>query len=484
MYEQFFGFKQPPFGVTTENYKLFFADTHREALARLVYGMLARKPLIILTGDVGLGKTTILRAALSRVTTHQAVRLVSLPHPLLRPADVLRLIGRALDMKNAPQLRVSDLDMVHQSMLEIVNKGERVVLVIDEAQSLPAETLEFVRLMSNLDAGIAGLFQIVLVGQPELWLTLQKFEFRHLRQRIAIRAEMRRLTSGESREYLRHRLQQAGTALEETFTPAAVKKLLSLGHGAPRRLNCIADNALLLAFGDGSKPVDARFVQLAAATQDKPNERFLRWRHSLRGKAGWLAIPAAVAAGAAITALLMGGPARKSTPATPTATAATAAQATSKPDPSATASIAPAAATVVTPATQRPADTAGTVHATPAPNNNGATPVPPQSAAAPAVTLVSSPACASAGNGTTDCNATTSIKSDATQSTAVFDNVASLQAPHSQKHNNKPRSTDRRAKPQATRAPTPLSSPGDTVTAQLSPAAPILHAATREGNSP
>src|SRR3569623_1845620 len=129
MYEKFFGFKLPPFGTSPDIQQLFFAETHREALARLVYGMLARKPLIILTGDVGLGKSTMLRAALARVTTHQALRVVALPHPLLRPGDVLRLIGRELEMDNAQQLRVSDLDIVHAAMKKVAAEGQRIVLV-------------------------------------------------------------------------------------------------------------------------------------------------------------------------------------------------------------------------------------------------------------------------------------------------------------------------------------------------------------------
>lgn len=291
MYERFFGLRQPPFATSPELQQLFFAETHREALARLVYGILARKPLIILTGDVGLGKSTMLRAALARATSHQALRVVSLPHPLLRPGDVLRIIARELDMPNAQQLRVSDLDAVHEAMKKLVADGQRLALVIDEAQSLPAETLEFVRLMSNLETGLSGNFQIVLVGQPELWEMLQGSEFRHLRQRIAIRAELQPLSKVEAGEYLRHRLKQAGAGIEQIFTKPAVAALIREGHGAPRRLNCIADNALLLAFGDQKKPVDLKHVEIAAETQDKVSNGVFKWRRWFRKPLLWITAP-------------------------------------------------------------------------------------------------------------------------------------------------------------------------------------------------
>lgn len=267
MYLQFFGMSRMPFGARTDGEPIFLAGTHAEALATLVYGLVSAKPLIMLTGDVGLGKTTLLRAALSKVRS-STLRIWNLPHPLIQPQDLLRLLGRTLDMPGADRLRLPDVGEFHRVLLVAAGTGKRFALIIDEAQLLPPLTLEFVRLLSNLDAVARGFFYIVLVGQPELWARLQRPEWRHLRQRIALRAELRPLSSEASADYVRFCMRISNTDAETVLKPSALRALVRRGAGAPRRLNYIADNALLYAFGEGVRPVDARHIRAAAKTLD------------------------------------------------------------------------------------------------------------------------------------------------------------------------------------------------------------------------
>jgi len=267
MYLSFYGLNHPPFGVLPPSQPIYLAEAHREALATVIYGILARKPIFLLTGDVGLGKSTILRAALERVA-QEALRVVEIPHPVLTPVDVLRLLGAALGIAGATRLELADIETVHRAMRDIADAGGRVLLVIDEAQALPPETLEFIRLMSNLEAGARGHFQILLVGQPELLRTLNRHRFRALRQRIAIRSELKSLSSAEAEDYIRFRVELAGGTVEPLFTAGALRNLARRGRGIPRRINAIADNALLLSFGNGVRQLDSNAVRRGAAALD------------------------------------------------------------------------------------------------------------------------------------------------------------------------------------------------------------------------
>jgi type II secretory pathway predicted ATPase ExeA len=267
MYLQFFGMSRMPFGPRTDGEPIFLAGTHAEALATLVYGLVSAKPLIMLTGDVGLGKTTLLRAALSKVRNPK-LRIWNLPHPLIQPQDLLRLLARTLNMPGADRLRLPDVGEFHRVLLVAAGTGKRFALIIDEAQLLPPLTLEFVRLLSNLDAVARGFLYIVLVGQPELWARLQRPEWRHLRQRIALRAELKPLSNQASADYVKFCMQISNVEAGKVLKPSALRALVRRGAGAPRRLNYIADNALLYAFGEGVRPVDARHVRAAAKTLD------------------------------------------------------------------------------------------------------------------------------------------------------------------------------------------------------------------------
>jgi type II secretory pathway predicted ATPase ExeA len=272
MYADFFEFAAMPFDALPDGEDIYLAATHREALSTLVYGVLASKPLVLLTGDVGLGKSTVLATALEQVRTKRKLRIVSMPHPMLRPEEIMRLLGRGLDMKRAEVLKLRHFALLHQALRLTSARGEGTVLVVDEAQGLSHPTLEFLRLLSNIAMKSNCHFQIILVGQQELWATLQLESFRHLRQRVAIRAELKALPRKDARAYLQYRLQRVGSRLEKVFSRGALRTLLRLGRGEPRRLNWIADNALMYAFGDGVRSVSSAHVRAAAGALDGTQE--------------------------------------------------------------------------------------------------------------------------------------------------------------------------------------------------------------------
>jgi general secretion pathway protein A len=267
MYLQHFGMSRMPFGGRPDGAPIFMSPPHAEALATLVYGMVSAKPLIMLTGDVGLGKSTVLGAAIAKVKNPK-LRILTLDHPLLQPRDLLRMLGQTLGMSKATQLSLPDVRELHNEMLVAARDGMRLALIIDEAQLLPSVTLEFVRLLSNLEATARGTFCIVIVGQPELWAQLQRPQWRHLKQRIALRAELKPLSRAASADYLRFCLRIADTDVNYVFTSGALRTLVRRGAGVPRRLNFIADNALLYAFGEGQRPVRARHIRAAANMLD------------------------------------------------------------------------------------------------------------------------------------------------------------------------------------------------------------------------
>jgi general secretion pathway protein A len=268
MYTNFFEFAAMPFDALPEGEDIYLAPTHREALATLVYGVLASKPIVLLTGDVGLGKSTVLATAMQQARSQRPLRVAMLPHPMMRPDEIMRLLGRALDMKRAETLKLRHFALLQHALKLTSDRGQGTVLVVDEAQGLSRTTLEFLRLLSNIAVKANCDFQILLVGQQELWEILKEESFRHLRQRVSIRAELKPLSRKDARAYLQYRLQRVGSTAENVFARGALRTLLRHGHGVPRRLNAIADNALMYAFGDESRTVASAHVRAAVDALD------------------------------------------------------------------------------------------------------------------------------------------------------------------------------------------------------------------------
>ncbi len=248
MYFNFFGLRTKPFNTTPDPDFLYLSPGHKQALGSMIYGIEEKKGFIAVTGQVGLGKTTILRSFLNQ--NHQANQeTVYLLNPNLSFTSLLKTLLRELGHDPLEGDDAEMLEQLHFVLIEKYREGRTVVLLIDEAQNMPVDTLENLRILSNLETPKDKLIQIVLLGQPELDILLDRYELRQLRQRIAVRAIIHPLSKPESFEYIRHRLDKAGGEGKKIFTNSALALIVQEAKGIPRRLNILCDNALVTAFG-------------------------------------------------------------------------------------------------------------------------------------------------------------------------------------------------------------------------------------------
>ncbi len=263
MYLEFFGFAERPFNVTPDPRFLYLSAHHQEALAILTYGVRERKGFLVLTGEVGSGKTTLLHTLLDRLDPN--VRAAYLFNTSLSQADLLRAV---VEDFGVPTTATSVGDMLadlNAWLIDRLVRGENSVLIIDEAQNLSPELLESVRLLSNLETSKEKLLQLVLVGQPELNLTLNHPSLRQLKQRISLRYHIPPLTRTETLDYIVQRLRIAG-ASGHVFTDRALDEIYYYSRGIPRLINILADNALLTAYAREARAADADAV--AEAVRD------------------------------------------------------------------------------------------------------------------------------------------------------------------------------------------------------------------------
>ncbi len=290
MYTSYFGLKEKPFSITPDPRYLYLSERHAEALAHLLYGVTESGGFIQLTGEVGTGKTTLVRSMLEQLPTHVDVALILNPRLSANEflAAICHEIHAPLGTDPSPREMVNALNT---RLLEAHADGRRVVLIVDEAQNLSADVLEQVRLLTNLETAKQKLLQIILIGQPELRELLARNDLRQLAQRITGRYHLDPLVRSESIEYLRHRLQVAGAA-GEIFKPSALKTVHNLAGGVPRLMNVIADRALLGAYSSERKLVTPALVRAAAAE--------VLGRTFQPGWRAWVAVAATVAAVALI----------------------------------------------------------------------------------------------------------------------------------------------------------------------------------------
>jgi type II secretory pathway predicted ATPase ExeA len=307
MYASFYGFSAEPFHVTPDASLIYLSEGHREAIGALEYGLRAGKGFIVLVGEVGVGKTTVLRHCLRSLERDRNV-VVYVLQPLLPPRQLLTLIHAELrDSGDAPS-RTGDggdlISRIYRQLLALQAAGKIVTIVIDEAQNVPVETLESLRLLSNLETDKRKFLQIVLVGQPELDEKLARHDLRQLDQRIAVRARIPPLTRAESLAYIAHRLRATAKTIIDPFEPAALRYIVDRAGGNPRRLNIFCDNALINGMGHRARQVTRRIAVGAIAPhlgKDRRAPRFAR-ALSVAGFLGYAALGAAV--GAAVAALV------------------------------------------------------------------------------------------------------------------------------------------------------------------------------------
>ena len=264
MYLRFFGLNEKPFAITPDPRYLYLSERHAEALAHLLYGVNEAGGFIQLTGEVGTGKTTVVRTLLSRVPHHADVAVIL--NPRVTPVEFLLTICEELGLGIADADRDSVKQMVdalNRRLLSAHAEGRRIIVIVDEAQNLSAEVLEQVRLLTNLETPTQKLLQIILIGQPELRELLDRTELRQLAQRITGRYHLEPLSREETLGYVRHRLRVAGAA-EDIFTPSALAEVHRLAAGVPRVINVTCDRALLGAYTQETRKVTSSLVRLAA----------------------------------------------------------------------------------------------------------------------------------------------------------------------------------------------------------------------------
>jgi general secretion pathway protein A len=265
MYTSFFGLQEKPFAITPDPRYLYLSERHAEALAHLLYGINEAGGFIQLTGEVGTGKTTVIRSLLEQLPGHAEVALIL--NPRVTPAEFLLTICEELHLPVPESSRDSTkalMDQLGHYLLEAHARGRRVVLIVDEAQNLSAQTLEQVRLLTNLETATTKLLQIILIGQEELRTLLEQPELRQLAQRITGRYHLSPLSVDESAGYVKHRMRVAG-ATAEAFTPGALREIHRLSGGIPRVINVVCDRALLGAFTREEHRVGPAFVRQAAS---------------------------------------------------------------------------------------------------------------------------------------------------------------------------------------------------------------------------
>ena len=265
MYTSFFGLGEKPFAITPDPRYLFMSERHAEALAHLLYGINEAGGFIQLTGEVGTGKTTVVRSLLERMPGHADVAVIL--NPQLTPVEFVLTICEELGifMRDEDASSIKDLvDLLNKRLLDAHAKGRRVVVIVDEAQNLTPETLEQVRLLTNLETASQKLLQIILIGQPELREVLARVELRQLAQRITGRYHLDPLSRAETAAYVTHRLKVAGSATGDVFSGTALREVHRLSNGIPRIINVICDRALLGAFTQEQHRIGPSLVREAA----------------------------------------------------------------------------------------------------------------------------------------------------------------------------------------------------------------------------
>jgi general secretion pathway protein A len=262
MYIQSYGLNRNPFNMTPDPAFLFMTAQHREALAGLAYSILQRKGFMVLTGEAGTGKTTLLAKVLQFMPANR-LQFSLILNPTLTASEFLELAMLDFGVTDVPASKAQRIWRLQSLLFEGRKKGKISVLVIDEAHKLSPEVLEEVRLLGNFEEAEQKLIQILLVGQSELDESLNRQDLRQLKQRIAIRLSIGPLSPGEVGPYLSHRWTVAGGERIPFATPA-VDAVADLSRGIPRVINSLCDNALTLTFSEGLTTVEARHVQMAA----------------------------------------------------------------------------------------------------------------------------------------------------------------------------------------------------------------------------
>jgi general secretion pathway protein A len=252
MYKAFFGLNSSPFNLSPDPSYLYRSRQHEEALASLVYGVQSRKGFIVLTGEVGTGKTTMLECLRDHLSAHHTP-FAFLFNSRLTPEQFFEMIAYDFDLQCSRTSKTEVLLSLNQLLIERANNNQTTVLIVDEAQNLEWAVLEEIRLLGNLENRRGKMLQIILSGQPELGTRLEEREYRQLKQRIALRCQLQPFDAAETGNYIGSRLARAGMRDQRVFTPELIVEIHRRTQGIPRLINSVCDNLLLTTYALGER---------------------------------------------------------------------------------------------------------------------------------------------------------------------------------------------------------------------------------------
>jgi general secretion pathway protein A len=287
MYENFYKLTVKPFNVTPDPRFLFLSESHKEALANLLYGIQERKGFVLLTGEVGTGKTTLLHTLLGRL--EEDTKTAFIFNTRLGPRDFFQYMFEEFGIPFNAKTKSECLVALNNFLIDRLRKRKNAVLIVDEAQNLTPALLEEIRLLSNLETPTEKLIQILLVGQPELSQKLALPELRQFRQRISVRYHIRPLSQEETRAYVSERLRIAGNPHDKIFNEKSLDAIYAFSRGVPRLINIVCDSAMLTGFARGEKRLGAGLVKEAVRDLELEELPNLRSNGQLHGglRRGW-----------------------------------------------------------------------------------------------------------------------------------------------------------------------------------------------------
>jgi general secretion pathway protein A len=259
MYESFYGLKEKPFNLLPDPEYLFMSQGHENTYTHLEYAIAENKGFVVITGEIGSGKTTLLNFLLERIGEDINIGLIN--NTYVRPTQLIKMICKEYELEVESMDKTEMIDLFHGFLLRQFAERKRVVLIIDEAQNLSAESMEEIRMLSNLEAEKHHLLQMILVGQPELKHKLQRKELRQFAQRVTVSCHLNGLNKEEVDKYIRHRLKVAGAGGVDIFNAGAINAIASYSRGIPRIINILCDTALVYGYADELKVIDKKAIE-------------------------------------------------------------------------------------------------------------------------------------------------------------------------------------------------------------------------------
>jgi general secretion pathway protein A len=259
MYNSYYGFSEKPFNLLPDSNFFYLSQSQQNSYTHLKYSILENKGFVVITGNIGCGKTTLINYLLSKIQPDLKVGLIN--NPRLTPVQFIKMICREFELGVSNNNKAESLGLISDFLLDQFKEGKRVVLIVDEAQNMFPKTMEEIRMLSNLEAEKHHLIQIILVGQPELKMKLQREDLKQFTQRISVYCHLNRLNDHEVAPYIQHRLEVGGAKNLEIFNKQAVEAITQYSNGIPRIINLMCDTALLIGFSDEIQVIDRNIIE-------------------------------------------------------------------------------------------------------------------------------------------------------------------------------------------------------------------------------